>query len=359
MATPTSPKRRPRTPPHLLEFTQNLSPTPSIGRVPIQRVKTDNSARSSILTSSELNEAPKLLSKDDIDTTIAHLEAPLKTLDTLCTQLDQLGKTWAQFGTEIDQLSKQKGVGEIGKEGLSLWGGVSFLTSVQHEVLSRHVKNSVSKPIEKVVDNYGNLRKILDEEFQLSYHDLVRQLRAAERAQLNLASSKTRNIATYRSSLEELAANLDTIDVLKKQYYGKSSTILEAACTNVAHIGARMVQLQLEMASNMAKKSTNVGGLGHWLNDSFETSDLTIDHLNDTGDEESDVMSDQEFLGEAILFDNSTLKGNDSPPSLSQIPNEEEINDTKSSNDTEESAEYDVGYKSAVFPAQPPQSPIW
>lgn len=304
---------------------------------------------------------PKLLFKEDIDTTLASIEAPLKTLDTLTSQLNELSKTWAKFGTEIDQLAKQKGVGDNSKEAFTLWGGISFLEGVQMEVLSRYVKSFVSQPIEKVIDNYGEERKQIDENFQLSYHDLVRQLRAAEKAQNKLSNSKTRNINKYRSSLEELTQNLDTIDNLKSQYYKKSSIILENACSKVSHIGARMVQLQLEMAANVASKNANhAGGIGHWLNDSIDNADLSMDYLDSEGEEdEYNSMSDQEFLGELEhpFYDNSTLK------SPSRISDEqyraheepEEPEDECTTPPLPPSNQSGIDYK----PSVPPQSPVW
>lgn len=201
-----------------------------------------------------------LVTKTDLSQTMETYSEIFRASEQYRKALMTVAEAAGTFGAALEKGAKCKGSGTAA-DGLLSAGGMFFLVANHQQILAHSIKESFEEPVTKEIASFKTRTLANDEQFKVNIKDRVRDLKRQERENAKLSRSKTRNLVTYRSKLQQLTSQIDEIDKLKHDYYQSSFDLVQETSNKVLKNVGSIVRAQVEIYEGIARKGWSGGGL--------------------------------------------------------------------------------------------------
>ncbi|KAG5360908.1 Protein IVY1 [Yarrowia sp. B02] len=254
------------------------------------------------------------------------IEAAQKYRDAL----DLVSRASAEFGGALEQLSHCKGV----PDGLQAAAGLYLLVSNHQQILGDTIDKNFVVPVTAIGKGLQQRSAEIHSEYRSSHVSKSAELRKKEQQQRSFAKQKrARDLAAYRQSLMDVAAEIDGLDALKGKYYQDMWEAHSIAGNSLLGNVSSAVRAEVEIHEGVARKGWSGGGLDELIEESGDPfGEIEKDHLQPIVGSMMGVVDDSHYeeestegdvteedidrvtteTGECRLSDNEGGDGNDS-----------------------------------------------
>lgn len=201
------------------------------------------------------------------------IEAAQKYRDAL----DLVSRASAEFGGALEQLSHCKGV----PDGLQAAAGLYLLVSNHQQILGDTIDKNFVVPVTALGKGLQQRSAEIHSEYRSSHVSKSAELRKKEQQQRGFAKQKrARDLAAYRQSLMEVAAEIDGLDALKGKYYQDMWEAHSLAGNTLLGNVSSAVRAEVEIHEGVARKGWSGGGLDELIEESGDPfGEIEKDHL--------------------------------------------------------------------------------
>ncbi|KAG5368593.1 Protein IVY1 [Yarrowia sp. C11] len=201
------------------------------------------------------------------------IEAAQKYRDAL----DLVSRASAEFGGALEQLSHCKGV----PDGLQAAAGLYLLVSNHQQILGDTIDKNFVIPVTALGKGLQQRSAEIHSEYRSSHVSKSAELRKKEHQQRGFAKQKrARDLAAYRQSLMEVAAEIDALDALKGKYYQDMWEAHSLAGNSLLGNVSSAVRAEVEIHEGVARKGWSGGGLDELIEESGDPfGEIEKDHL--------------------------------------------------------------------------------
>lgn len=201
------------------------------------------------------------------------IEAAQKYRDAL----DLVSRASAEFGGALEQLSHCKGV----PDGLQAAAGLYLLVSNHQQILGDTIDKNFVVPVTALGKGLQQRSAEIHSEYRSSHVSKSAELRKKEQQQRGFAKQKrARDLAAYRQSLMDVAAEIDGLDALKGKYYQDMWEAHSLAGDTLLGSVSSAVRAEVEIHEGVARKGWSGGGLDELIEESGDPfGEIEKDHL--------------------------------------------------------------------------------
>lgn len=201
------------------------------------------------------------------------IEAAQKYRDAL----DLVSRASAEFGGALEQLSHCKGV----PDGLQAAAGLYLLVSNHQQILGDTIDKNFVVPVTAIGKGLQQRSAEIHSDYRSSHVSKSAELRKKEQQQRGFAKQKrARDLAAYRQSLMEVAAEIDGLDALKGKYYQDMWEAHSLAGNALLGNVSSAVRAEVEIHEGVARKGWSGGGLDELIEESGDPfGEIEKDHL--------------------------------------------------------------------------------
>ncbi|QPG75423.1 hypothetical protein FOA43_002777 [Brettanomyces nanus] len=288
-----------------------------------------------------------LITGKDIKDTIDCYKTLINTSQKYREALAQLNLAASEFGGALETCARLKGSGEA-SEGLMGCSGLQYMIANQQQILVRNLEVDFQNPVVGIIDEFEQQHLNTDAEFKKLINDKVRQLKKNEKTNIKLSRKKYRNIAAYRSNLQQLTAQLDEIDRLKHDYYMSSYEQVQCASRSILDRTRDIVSLETTIYDSVAKKGETGGGLDNLLeeeSDARQETEFNDDEADSTLKTDNDHEETPKDASNEIFASTSTASPS-AEQKHSSLIEDGEMNSDKEIEENESSPHDDPHYTS-------------
>lgn len=139
--------------------------------------------------------------------------------------------------------------------------GVFHLLSNHDRIIANLVSETLVPSLRERIKEFSSTYKSSEVTFKKNFKDETIKLKRQESYNIKLSRHKNRNLFSYRENLMNMQQLLDSIEILKHNYYQDSYNLIKFSCQEVLHDMATLTRAQVEISENLARKGWSGGGL--------------------------------------------------------------------------------------------------